>query len=64
MNYIKILFLSYLLLVISYKVSSNDEKIYKVSYIDETEWIEISKNLLIKDGRYSNKYCYYLNLFC
>jgi len=54
MNYIKILFLSYLLLVIS----------YNVNYINETEWNIISRNLLIKDVRYSNKYCFYLNLFC
>lgn len=56
MNSIKILILSHLLLVVYNQ--------YTAQYINETEWEEISKNLVIADTRYSNKYCYYLNLFC
>lgn len=37
---------------------------YTIKYINETDWNIRSKELLIYNTNYNNKYCYYLNLFC
>jgi hypothetical protein len=37
---------------------------YKISYINETEWIILTQNSLFTKQNQNAKYCYYLNLFC
>ncbi len=37
---------------------------YTIKYINETDWILRSSELIIYNPNYYNKYCYYLNLFC